>query len=575
MKTWKQFAAWTAFAALPFFLFAQTCPPATSENDGQKIVVKQGNNTLGEGGKDGLATPLVSSNRSFTFEHRDSKYTIPNYDCKDNKNCSVCGWYKGFWIFGDGNYKKYQNDVSRMDVDSRKTTYTYARRGIYEPVVYLTERYHNSTRPDAARAKVDLNSSTAPATPATDSPVLIDPATKRAAIDYNHNMRTDYPTVFVLSGMQDGNNVGLLFFYNSLQSSTGRHASSVMTHEKTEMPNYFERPLATVPNYNNNNNINDPQSYLSFLHGGIFDRLQGQFGNCLTYFFEENSFNSATAEGLNEVRTFPVMKTNAFGTGAIPAEPTVVLSLLISLKPAPDETISALREQMIEFFGDDDILSTLGDNLSISTGFGNELATRYIVGMATQSIAVSASHDPNNLFVKDIDTLQNDRYNVTFSLRICNQGEMDETMPSISIQDLTMGHYAAQPVLLTPMTNVTVSWRMEPNVKTVTLDGFVIPMLPPDHQPRCKFVDFSIETDAAGVAQLYQDSPRALRACVTFAGAVVGTEPDCSENDVLMDAPPHPGPHPDPNSDCWLLLFLALLILILLIYAWYNNQQPS
>lgn len=574
MKTWKQFAAWVAFAALPVFLPAQTCPNPTTENDGQKIVVKQGTTTIGEGDKNGPSSPLVSTSRSLSFEHLDSKYTIPNYDCKGDKNCSVCGWYKGFWIFGDGNYKKYENDVSRMDVGSRKTSYTYARKGIYEPVVYLTERYHNSTRPDAARAKIDLNGSTEPETPASDSPVLIDPTNKRAAIEYNHNMRDNYPTVFVLSGVKDGNNLGMLFFYNSLQGSAGRHPEAVMTHEKTEMPNYFERPQTTLLEYTNNNDINDPQSYTSFLHGGLIDRLKSEFGNCLSYSFEDNSLNLETAGGLNEIRTFPVMKTKEFGPGLIPSEPTVVMSLLISNKPLTGAALTALRSQLVAFFGDN-ILSAIDTSLTIGEGFGNEFATRYIVGMATQTIAISASHDPNNLFVKQIDTLQNDRYNVTFSLRICNQGEIDETMPSISIQDLTMGHYSAQPVLLTPMTNVTVSWRTEPNVKTVTLDGFVIPMLPPDYQPRCKFVDFSIETDAVGVAQLYKESPRALRACVTFASAPAGTESECSENDVLKDGPPVPDPDPTPDNDCWLLLFLALLIIILLIYAWYNNQQPS
>jgi hypothetical protein len=458
-----------------------------------------------------------------------------------------------------------------MDVNSHQATYTYAKKSTYEPVIYLTERYHNDKRPDAARAAINLNGSTAPNAPAVDSPVLLNPVSKRAAIDYNHDMRTEYPTVFVLSHANDVLTNRVLFFYNALEENGVLNPSEVMSYEKTEVPAYFNRGVDAGPIYNNLTTGNFATTYPS----NVFRLLGEQYGNCKEYNLNPYLNNDLTG-GLNEIRLFPVMTTAAFQPGRIPTASTVLLSVVLGEKPLQSDALNTVRAQLQALFPEDQ-QPDISDNLQVSIGNGQEIASMYIVSVAQQKLSVLASHDPNNLFVTKIDTLPNGKYKAYFSLRICNQGEMTETSPMISFQDLTGGHYANQPVLLDPMTNVTVQWRMETGTHSVTLDHFDINGVPPNYQPRCRFLHFSIETDQVGVEQLYKESPKALRTCVFFSGATNETATDCSENDVLKADDLKPVPDPNPvDNDCWILFLIALIVLILIIYAWYNNrQEPS
>jgi hypothetical protein len=209
-------------------------------------------------------------------------------------------------------------------------------------------------------------------------------------------------------------------------------------------------------------------------------------------------------------------------------------------------------------------------HLTPGSEFGN---AEYIRGIAVQKLAVLASHDPNNLFVKKIDTLQNNRFRVSFSLRICNQGEMEETSPTLFFHDLTGGHYATRPELIGMPSDVDTFWRMEGGEYIVRLNGFKIRGVPQTYQPCCRFVDFSYETDAPGVQRLFKEDPRTLKVCVAFSDAAGKNVVDCSENDVLKDGD-LPIPLPDDNN-CWLLFFLFLLVFLLIVYAWYNFQQNT
>ena len=569
-----QFTAGIAICAFPLFLFAQNCPPPATLDDGQKIVVKQNNTVLASAGVLGNSTPLASASRSFTFELSDPKVTVPNNNCKD-RNCSECGWYKAFWIFGDGNYKKFADDVAHMDAGSHQTAYTYAGKSTYQPAMYLTERYHNDKKPDAARVVIDLSGSTNPATPATDSPVLINAVNKRAAIDYNHDMRTEYPTVFVLSHLKDVNTSRVLFFYNALEENGLINPSDVMSYERTEVPSYFDRGVDAGPVYGG---LNAAGAFQTKFPSHVFSLIGQQFGNCKEYSFDNIAINPALTNGLKEIRLFPVMNTASFQAGRIPTVPTVLLSVVLSKKPLGGDTLNTLRSQLQALFGEGQQQPDIGDNLQVSVESNQNGSSEYIVGIAEQRLAVLASHDPNNLFVTKIDTLPNGKYKVYFSLRICNQGEIPETKPTIVFEDLTGGHYKDQPVLTDPMTNVTVTWRADVDKYLVTLDGFNIGGIPANYEPRCEFVHFTLETDQTGVNRLYQDSPRAYKACVAFSGATSSTALECSENDLLTSSetiPPISDTPPVAGNDWWILLFLALLVLILIIYAWRNNNQPS
>lgn len=567
MKTRSPFVPGLIALLLPFFFYAQNCPPDNGRDAGQQLKVKHRGVSLGTGTASSLATISGNINAPFQFELFDRDTTVPNNDCRDTL-CNVCGWYKGFWIFGDGNFIKYGNDISHMDTASLKASYKYSRTGTYQPVVYLTERYHNDQKPDAARIQINVTGT--PATPATDSPVLL-AANETAEIVYNHELRKEFPTVFVLSQKKQPAVSRVLFFYNALFSAEDNttRPRQLMTFDKTEVPAYLRAALNEPLPYN----LRNPDFFNRF-NAPFFTYWGNQFGNCKEYGIDSGKIDKDQTNGLNELRLFPVMNVDDFPPNQVPTLPGRVVSVVLGYQPLSGEALRQLRDQLYTLIPDS---IDLGDDLKVydivSDGNDGQGTAEYIIGIADQKIPVVASHDPNNLFITKIDTLTGGRYNVSFSLRICNQGENTEENPSIAFHDLTGGHYSAQPQLIDLPNDVTVTWFTTGRSDSVSLAGFSINGVPVNYAPKCRFVHFSIETDQTGVDWLKKEDPRALEVCVTFSGATGGQ--DCSVNDVLKDGDLNNHREIPKSNDCWILFFLALIVLILIIYFWKQNQQPS
>ena len=579
MKTIMQGVATTLFCFAPIFLSAQACPTVDVVNHtGQQIIVNQTGQPEVRGNKTGLLvgtvasnTPVSRSNGTFNFSLADPDITVPNNDCR-NSNCKVCGWYKAFWIFGDGNYEKFANDVSHMDNASHRVSYTYAKSALYTPAVYLTERYHNDKKPDAARIAINFTGGS-PTNQATDRPrKLPDPLNKRADIDYNHELRKDYPTVFALSHLKSDSISRTLFYYNSTWNKGEYTPQEIITPDKPEIPAYYK------PGRGFETNFGDISSseFNNRFGNSILSQLSGMFLSCYEFNYQAGTIDYATADGLNEMRVFPVMNTKKFEDGKIPLDSAIFMSLVLGPKPLTGEALNKVRNEVASLIGQNNDI-TISEQLlvSINEPDGEFSSSEYIKGISFAKIKVLASHDPNNLFVTKIDNLANDRYRVFFSMRICNEGEGIETAPSLAFYDLSGGNYASRPQLVDLPASVTPYWgRQGGRIDTVKLDRFIIRGVPYPYEPRCEFVQFYIDTDLAGVNKLYQETPRALKVCVTFSGGTSGSE--CSDNDVLKqgELDDEPIPPPSPN-DCWLLFFLALLVLILIIYAWRNFQQNT
>lgn len=192
---------------------------------------------------------------------------------------------------------------------------------------------------------------------------------------------------------------------------------------------------------------------------------------------------------------------------------------------------------------------------------------------------METSHDPNSLVVTDIRDLGNGKFRVTFELSISNKGQGVETSPSIHFNDLSGGKFGAKPVLGPLGPGVITGWSggMPGNAWTATLTGFQIPGVPANHQPSCRSLTFSIDTDADGVARLYQENPRALEACVDFSSGVG----ECSPNDVLKaGAFQENGKYPPlgeergsnaPSCD-WLLISLISAIILLILWFFLRGR---
>lgn len=576
MKTMMQFVMAAIMLMSPFIVDAQKeCPTDKNTEFGQEIIVKQAGQADVKGNKEGLIPTKASiarSNPLFTFVLNDPQVTVPNNDCKDT-TCNVCGWYKAFWIFGDGNYQKFSDDISHMDVTSHTVSHRYAKITKYTPAVYLTERYHNDTKPDAARISIEMQESMPTSIP-VDRPVRLNRLNKRADIDFNNDLRKGYPTVFVLSHLNNDNMTRVLFFYNSTFKDGVYNPQHLMDYEKTEVPSYFITPGVDA---GREFNLIDGTDFFDRFNSSFFTTLGRKFANCKEYSYDTITISSTQTAGLKEIRLFPVMNTIVFGKDKIPEDSAVVISVMLGNKPlSGQDTLGIVRNLVLSLFSAEDDGLELSDDLQVYSHLrpGDEFGNpEYIRGVAVQKLAVLASHDPNNLFVKKIDTLQNNRYRVSFSLRICNQGEMEETSPILFFHDLTGGHYATRPELIGMPSEVDTIWRMEDGEYIVTLNGFKIRGVPQVYQPCCRFVDFSYETDAPGVERLFKEDPRALKVCVAFSDAAGKNVKDCSENDVLKAGDLQSSLPADNN--CWLLFFLFLLVLILIIYAWHNFQQNT
>ena len=203
----------------PFLIFKSIAQPGET---GQRMQIAQGRTVLGTFGANGVAAESGNANpvsvidaTPLTFEALDA--TIPsvgNRLCQGVNN-GECGWYKAFWIFGDGNYMKFPDDISTLDAASRSVVgYRYFQQGSYKPVVYLTEKYHNSKPPEAARAQINIAESGASGTPIEPTVRLANLTDRKVDIDFNHNPRPGYPMNFVLSYRRSEPVTTLLFYYN-------------------------------------------------------------------------------------------------------------------------------------------------------------------------------------------------------------------------------------------------------------------------------------------------------------------------------------------------------------------------
>lgn len=573
MKTMMQFVAGAILFAAPLFLSAQQpCPEEKITKDkGQQILVKQNGLPRATGNVNGLlsattgATSVKLNNSApFEFVFNDALKTVPNNDCRDT-TCNECGWYKAFWIFGDGNYRKFANDVSHMDKASLKVNYRYGNTATYAPAVYLTERYHNDEKPEAARIAIEVTGGAS--STLSDSPRRLDPATKTTDIDYNDEFRKKYPTVFVLSHLKSDSITRSFFFYNSTRREGIYTPTKIATHDTTEIPSYYKVAGRFETNYDTLGG-----SFQNLYGGGLLTEFRKSFKSCIQYNVAGTIDPTLTAN-LNELRMFPVLETENFGAGQIPQDSAVVATVVLGTSPLTGQALTNMRNLLISLFSPDVSLN-IPSNLQVFTNLlqDGEQEAEYIRGVSFATLRVLASHDPNNLFVTKVDTISSDKYKVSFSQRICNQGEMPETNPLLKFNDLTGGHYAATPEFFDLEEGVTIIPRPD---GVFVLQGLEIGGVPPQYTPKCKFVHFRIETDLVGVQRLYQEDPRALQGCVAFTNAAGDILYECSENDVLKAEDLQTLLPPPADNSCWILFFLALLVLILIIYAWRNAQQNT
>lgn len=547
---------------------------SNAQDTGQKIRVSQGRTVLGTYGATGAATDSespatvpINSLAGITFEALDATpNTVGNKLCV-GVNDGNCGWYKGFWIFGDGNYQSFSDNLTQLDTPSRTIiNYRYAVPGTYNPVVYLTEKYHNTKPPEEARAFLNVSSTGASGSYVETTQRLANITGRNLDVDFNHQPRVDYPMNFVLSYRKSEPASLVLFYYNSLISNnystwTPTGLFSFKSNEATDYQGAGFTPV--VENDIAPTAVSPGGLKSGGRSGSILDALNSKFKSRLVY--DVSDFPGALPDNMTELRVFPVIQTVSLDSlpenllSELPTTrfPTFATILVGTDSVGPnDPAYGLLLKNALTLFGN---LSSL--RLSPNSQL-------YIRGIELTNMKLETSHDPNSLVVTDIVAAGGGKYKVTFRMIICNKGQGTESRPSLVFNDLTGGKYNTKPVL-GDVNGATVTWSGGDagSAWVAELNGFTITGVPENYAPSCRELFFTIETDANGVNRLYQSSPRALEVCVNFSTG----SGECSKNEPLLKDAFQLDSNRDANAGirCDGILRYLLLLILGLIVLWY------
>jgi len=554
-------------------IFSLLSLTAFAQNGGQRLQTMQGDVLLGTTDKNG--GPInVTTAAPLNFRSLDAPTpTIPNASCDGRLNQN-CGWYKGFWIFGDGNYLKFDDDVAAMDANSLNIrSYDYGRNGTFNPVVYLTEKYNNDDPPEAARARLNINQAATSGVIPEPTRRLANSPQKRIDIDYNHAPRVKYPINFVLSYRSGEDASNVLFFYNGLKNSADFSSiapTSILKYDTSEAAAYHTTAYGPQNWINLQAGIGTNAPITT---GTILEPLNNRYKSLLNYNVQNPI--AAFTQGLTELRVFPVLKTNASSAlpgGKIPTNPTSFTAILLGTKPITDadpnyNKLTSLAKQLI------------GDNIPSDLRL-NPNSNLFIRDIQYQELQILRSHDPNSLTVTDVRDLGNGQYRVFFRMVVCNEGESPETNISLRFNDLSGGKYTERPSAITGtgLDGIAQVWTggSAGSPWKVNLPGYQISGVPATYSPACNELFFSMDTDLDGVQKLYQNSPRALETCVDFsagAGECSLNEP-LPTNTYLTDGKYRaPDPVPTPDGSPWIVWAILILVLIGILWFWYSKQD--
>lgn len=560
IKTTIQTLFLFTFCYFPLIAIAQ--PGET----GQRLEVSQGGLVLDVFYANGNSTrtnapQTLSITNAFPLGFRSLDgvpQTIATKSCAGVTN-GDCGWYKAFWIFGDGNYYKPENYDTELDVPTLFVgNYRYAQPGTYQPVVYLTEKYHNTKPPEAAKAVIQVSTTGASGAYVERTKILENKPDHNVFIDYNHPPRVDYPINLVLSYRKTQGANALFLYYNSLanQAHTSFAPTQLFTFLVNEATNYqgLEYKPDIQEEIDNTKPLMAVVGKQSIRSGSILDGLNAKFKSRLIYDFSQLSTN--LPQGMSELRVFPVLQTmdmQYMPPQLFTVTPTIQFPCFAAILVGQDSVASsdASYDRLIQ-----QAQLLFGPINSMRLGPNNN---NYIQGIELLNLKLQTSHDPNSLVVDSIQPLANGKYKVRFRLTICNQGEVTESNPSLEFHDLTGGKFSSKPELEDIGTAIPsweggtagIPWR-------VALAGYNVPGTPNSSIPSCRELFFTMETDAQGVDKLYRDVPRALEVCVDFSAGVG----ECSKNDVLVKIVP-------PVEQCDTRLLMILLGILLIILLWY------
>lgn len=484
-------------------------------------------------------TPIPLNNRQGNFEVK--------VDRNQTHSVEGNGWYKAFWIFGDGNFRYFpklsprrmednlinslnsnlpQYAATRLSEEqSYLTTYAYGINATnVKASVALTEIYSNDRPPEIGRIVVNPNS-TEPTAPAS-SEIKTLGSNEEVSILTNHEARMGFTTMMVVSwtpNLKKGSARRLVIFYNGKKDGTNI-LPEVLNGDKVESfpPIYYNNPYpsinAAIPISDAASEFNRPPYNAEFTHYLLYDGIDNINQALLNPNFQERRmfFQFSTLDGLGGDQ---------------------------------QEAEMAFRAVLFD-----------ADN--------GEIASK------DYTTSIVASHDPNALIVEKIEDHGNGLFKVFFKMTICNDGFIPTPGFFWKLEHRPVaGNHFKRFALLGP---APVANPSNPDASPIDLE-FRVPIgaNPPNYSPPCKDVFFTLETDATGIAMLrnkdYDQLP--FEACVRFSNNY--RDEHCTRN-IPIENQLKPVRPTDPPigglGDCILWLIFAGFALLGLVFYWFKKH---
>lgn len=501
--------------------------------------------------------------------------------------------FKGFWMFGDGNFRHFPYGTLTQDESTYWRTYVYPAVGTYSPTVVLAERKSNTTPPRRPRRTVNVLGLNTAATLPDPLDAFQPQIPANSALNiFNHDWnRPHYPTVFAISSLAQDELVDSIFFFYNAQKKNGA-VSKAIIHERidfVEFPNYF--PVGPVPVEKSTSAMPSSLSLVSrelspkfynYLAVGLNGVSSGKKGTEKDY-ARSSATSRPPPNNYSELRFFPAL-VSKWDQSWISGQDTVLpvghyLALAIGSEPLPrfpnpnnQAQINPVFAEVLQYFP-----NLNNSNLQIGPD-------KYVRGIATKDVDMVASIDPNGLEILQVCPDGANRYKVKIRMEICNEGYMHAKDFTFKLIDLTNG-LIGEPdfVAGTPpnfLMDSTYFWKYQWNV---FLDGVHLPdastQARAEQLKLCDTAIFVVTTNWLGVQRLAQG--QGLELCVQFLHA----REECTKNYTMDERQLSPivgyaCGELSASSGWWccipvyITLVLAIIILILVAWiAWFLKKK--
>ena len=484
--------------------------------------------------------------------------------------------YNAFWVTGDGNYLQFDGS---KNAESLMPTYLYPATGTFSATSYLTGIYTNRNPPPRSALKVSIGNIPTGST----STVFSSRLGKAGALSVpvvdlfsDHAIRKKNMTTFVISWPGDVNATGIYLFYNGYQNS-GTGALQAFTpqvpllYELSDVPAYFLNSDAAGNRFFDDTKIEafetssmqtpglvDGISFASY----IATSLQNKFSN-FVYFPAETATRADMPNGFTENRLFAVLRADS--NFVVQDSFLNFMVFITGNKPAAgNNQLSALLEK-------------INSDFNANTPFGaRQQEAIYVQAADELQLEYLTTFDPNQLLVEQIDSIDPDKFEVTFRLEMCNKGRGNVEKEFVSLS-FPSDFHSFVPNGFTPLneTKTPVSWDFTVNM---TIPG--VEVLPDSlhEESECVSIVFKAKTNCKGVKSLWKSAdPTPVKSCVVFDGGMVETPPECHAA-IAIDSTQFNcyccnGGTVIEGDNCWVLW--CLLILVLIYVIWWFYQQNS